>query len=323
MNRRRTWLAAGAALLAAQMTPARAQAPARQLRILVPFAPGGPADTLARALAERLAPVLAGTRVFVDNKPGGGTVIATQAALAAPADGQTLLLVAASFVVQPQLLARPPYDMARDFVPLTLAATNPHLLVVHPDVPAANLQEFIAWARAQRGAGTYASFGNGSSGHLGFERFKKAAGIALVHVPYKGGSPAMQDLLGGQVSAMLTDLPQALPHVRSGRLKAIAVAAPQRDAALPGVPTFGEAGLAGFESHSWFGFAVRTGTAPDSVRQLATALHAALHDPATRASLESTGLDLQGSTPQAFRDFLAREAARTAEAIKAAGIRPE
>lgn len=294
----------------------------RQTRIIVPFAPGGASDALARVLAERLT-VSLGHRVLVDNKPGGGTVIGTQTALAAPADGQTLLLVAASFVVQPLLMAKAPYDLKQDFAPVILAASNPHVLVVHQSVPAANLNEFIAWAKAQRGAASFASFGNGSSGHLGFERLKKAAGIDLIHVPFKGGAPAMQALLGGQVSAMLTDLPQALPSIKSGKIRAIAVGSAARDSTLPDVPTFSEAGLKGLVSESWFGFVVRAGTPPDQVALLNRSIQAALRDPSMKSALESTGLDLLGGSTDQLGAFLSSESTRFQEVIQSTGIKPE
>lgn len=322
MNTQRRILLGGAAAAAlAAALPLRAQ-PGGPLKIVVPYAPGGVGDTLSRAVAERLAATL-GQQVLVDNKPGGGTVIGTQAAAMAPADGQTLLFVAASFVIQPQLQAKPPYDAARDFVPLTLMASNPHLLVVNPSVPANTLREFIEWAKSRQGAAAFASFGNGSSGHLGFELLKKAGGFGMVHVPYKGGGPAMQDLLSGQVAAMLTDLPQAVPHVKAGKLRALAVAAPRRDRALPEVPTVQEAGLPGFESQSWYGLVLRSGTPADAVQRLGAAVNAALREPGLRARLEPTGLDLLGGTPAEFGEFLRRESARYAEAIRVSGARIE
>lgn len=318
---RRFWMAATTAQLLGAAGLARAQAAARQGRIIVPYAPGGAADTLARALAQRLEEPM-GSRVVVDNRPGGGTVIGTQAAAAAPADGQTLLVVAASFVIQPLLLAKPPYDPLRDFSAITLAATNPHVLVVHPSVPAETLAQFVDWAKAQRGMAAYASFGNGSSGHLSFEMLKKEAGFDMVHVPYKGGAPAMQDLLAGQVSAMLTDLLPALPFIKSGKFRAIAVGSAHRDAALPSTPTFTEAGLRGFESQSWFGLMVRSEVRPETVQGLGSAVNAALRDPAMQAPLEAAGLQLVGGSPAQFRDFLARETSRYREAIRVAKLQP-
>lgn len=325
MTRRRLLLATAGALLMGALSSGYAQgaSPAgRQTRIIVPYPPGGASDALARALAERLS-LSMGHRVLVDNKPGGGAVIGTQAALAAPADGQTLLLMAASFVIQPQLLAKAPYDAKQDFVPVIHAASNPHVLVVHPSTPATNLAEFIAWAKAQRGAASFASFGNGSSGHMGFERLKKAAGIDLIHVPYKGSAPAMQNLLGGQVPAMLTDLPQALPFIKSGKIKAIAVGSASRDSTLPEVPTFAEAGLKGLVSESWFGFVVRAGTPPEQVVQLNRAIQAALRDPSMKSALEPTGLNLLGGTPEQFGAFLASETSRYQDVIQSTGMKAE
>lgn len=318
---RRTLIACGAAFALSASLPVQAQSEG-PIKIVVPYAPGGVGDTLSRAVAERMAVTL-GENVVVDNKPGGGTVIGTQTAGLAPADGRTLLFVAASFVIQPQLLASPPYDAGRDFVPLTLMASNPHLLVVHPGVPASTLKELVEWAGKRQGAATFASFGKGSSGHLGFELLKKAGNFSMVHVPYKGGAPAMQDLLAGHVDAMLTDLPQAVASVRAGKLKAIAVAAGQRDAALPEVPTLQESGLSGFESRSWFGLVVRAGTPVEATTRLTNAVNDALRDPSLRERLQATGLTFHGSSPAEFAKFLQAETTRYAEAIRISGARTE
>jgi tripartite-type tricarboxylate transporter receptor subunit TctC len=235
LTRRR--LLASAGLAAGVSAPVLAQTP--PLRIIVPYAAGGASDLIGRKVAERLDNTL-GRRVLVDNRPGGGTVIGSQAALAASADGNTVLLVAASFVIMPQLLAKSPYEPSVDFVPVTLAAANAHLLVTSSKVPASNIKEYVAWAKSRKGAASFASFGNGSSGHLGFELLRRELGIDMVHVPYKGGAPAMQDLLCGQVDSMLTDLPQAVSHVKGGKITAIAVASTARAASLPEVPTLAE-----------------------------------------------------------------------------------
>lgn len=315
---RRHAVALGAALLLAAGLPARAQGSAG--RFVVPYAAGGTGDMLSRAVAERIGASL-GRTIVVDNKPGGGTVIGTQSAAQAPADGQTLLFVAASFVIQPQLLAKPPYDALRDFAPVTLMASNPHVLVVHPSVPANTLPEFLAWARANKAA--FASFGNGSSGHLGFELFKKAGGFDMVHAAYKGSAPATQDLLAGTVQAMFADLPQVVNHVRAGKLRAIAVGSARRDPALPEVPTLGEAGLPGFLSQSWYGVVVKAGTPADTVQKLQAAITAALADPRLRQALEPTGLEFIGSSSTEFAAFLKSEAARYGEAIRLSGTKVE
>lgn len=315
---RRHAVALGASLLLAAGLPVRAQGNAG--RFVVPYAAGGTGDMLSRAVAERIGASL-GRTIVVDNKPGGGTVIGTQSAAQAPADGQTLLFVAASFVIQPQLLAKPPYDALRDFAPVTLMASNPHVLVVHPSVPAKTLPEFLAWARANKAA--FASFGNGSSGHLGFELFKKAGGFDMVHAAYKGSAPATQDLLAGTVQAMFADLPQVVNHVRAGKLRAIAVGSARRDPALPEVPTLGEAGLPGFLSQSWYGVVVKAGTPADAVQKLQAAITAALADPRLRQALEPTGLEFIGSSSTEFAAFLKSEAARYGEAIRLSGTKVE
>ena len=320
---RRTLLSLGASFAALTIAPSSsAQPPSRQLRVIVPYAPGGIGDTLVRTLADRMFNQQAG-RVIVENRAGGATVIGTQAALTAPADGATMLMVAASFVIQPQLFSKTPYNVQKDFVPVCLVASNPHLLVVHPSVPASNLKEFIAWAKFRNGAAAYASFGNGSSGHLGFELLKKAGGFDMVHAAYKGGAPAIQDLLGGQVSAMLTDLPQAVQHVKSGKLKAIAVGAQLRAPALPEVPTFAEAGVPNFQSQSWYGLVMRAGTPPEVVEQLNGVVNVALKDDKLKSILEPSGLELIGGSSEQFRQFLDKEAARYQQAIAAAKIIPE
>ena len=312
-------LAAGT-IAASPLTTVAQTAP--PLRIVVPYAAGGIGDLVARTLGEPVGQKL-GQGVVVENKPGAATVVGAHAVAGAPADGHTLLLVAASFVITPSLLPKLPYDVAKDFTPLTLLASNPHLLVVHPSVPANNLQEFIAWAKARKGEAAYASFGNASSGHLGYELLKKKAGFEMIHVPYKGGAPAIADLIAGQVSAMLTDLPQAIPQVKAGKLRAIALADETRAAALPEVPTFAEAGLPGFESKSWYGLLLRSGTSPERVARLHEAFAAALKDPAVKAKLEQAGLDIIGSSAAEFGLHLKREGDKYAEAVRVSGVKME
>lgn len=299
---------------------AAAQSAGQPLRLVVPYAAGGSGDMIARTLGERVSASL-GQSVVIDNKPGGGTVIGTQAVAAAPADGQHVLLVAASFVINPHLMSKLPFDAAKDFVPVTLLASNPHVLVVSNAVPAGNLEEFIAWARSRRGAATFASFGNGSSGHLGFELFKKAGRFEMVHVPYKGVAPAMTDLMGGQVDAMLTDLPQAIESIKAGKMKAIAIASSARAASLPDVATFAQAGLPGFESRSWYGLVMHRDTPPARVAALNAAFVAALAEPAVRQKFTSNGLDITGSSAADFGAYLQRESAKYADVIKSANIR--
>ena len=312
---------ATAATLAFSAASAVAQSfPDQPVRIVVPYSPGGSGDTLTRALAEQVSKRF-GQSVVVENKPGGGTVIGAQAVANAPADGLSLLFVAASFVINEHLMPKLPFKPLADFAPVTLAASNPHVLVVHPSVPANDLQEFIAWAKSRNGQAIFASFGNGSSGHLGFELLKKAAGFDMVHVPYKGVAPATTDLIGGQVDAMLSDLPQVIQYVTSGKLKAIAIAAAERAPTLPEVPTMDESGLKDFRSGSWYGFVVRAGTPEQAIARWSEALVAALHEPSVQARLEQLGMDTIASTREAFGRFLASESQRYAEAVRLSGAR--
>lgn len=317
----RRWLS-GLVLIALVIPLAStAQGPAKTaITIIVPFAPGGTSDALARALAEPVHRAM-NQPVIVDNRAGASTTIGTQAVFAAPASGQTLVMNTASSVINPHLMPRLAYDIHKDFAPVTLLASNPHILVVRPKLSVQDLNGFIAWARAKNGAASYASFGNGSSGHLGFELFKKAAQLNMLHVPYKGVAPATNDLLGGQVDAMLTDLAQVVPLIRAGKLKAIAVASEGRTPLLEEVPTFTEAGLPGFTSKSWFGLLVRAGTPPDAVARLNAVFVSALHEPAVRLKLAEAGMEPIGSSSTEFAAFMAAESQRYAEAVKFSGAK--
>lgn len=293
---------------------------ATPLRIVVPYAAGGSGDMIARTLGERISDKIH-RPVVVDNKPGGGTVIGAQAVASAPADGMQVLLVAASFIINPHLRSKMPFDPLTDFAPLTLVASNPHVLVVSNAVPANNLKDFIAWARSRKGDATFASFGNGSSGHLGFEMLKKAGNFEMVHVPYKGSAPAMTDLLGGHVDAMLTDLPQVIEAIKAGKLRAIAIASASRAATLPQVATVHEAGLANFESKSWYGLVVRQGASSAAVASLTDAFNASLREPAVRQKFDQNGLDVIGSSSAEFSDYLKHESVKYGQAVKASGAR--
>jgi tripartite-type tricarboxylate transporter receptor subunit TctC len=294
----------------------------RPVKIVAPFAPGGTGDTLARILAEKLG-VIWQTSAIVENRPGGSAIVATQMIANSPADGHTLLVSASNFTINPSLLPKLPYDSAKDFAPVTLLATNPHILIVNPAVPARNLKEFIAWAKAKKGAATYASFGNGSSGHLGFERFKRAAGIDLIHVPYKGAAPAVSDLMGGQVDAMLCDTQQVIQYLPSGKIRAIASASATRSASLPDVQTFAEGGVPGFVSTSWFGLIAKAGTPPAVLAEINRDVLKVLGQPEVKARLYTMGIDAVGSSPADFSAFLKKNAREYGDIIRTAGIRAE
>lgn len=301
-------------------SPTGTPAAVTPLRIVVPYAAGGAGDMIARTLGERITSKVS-RPVVVENKPGGGTVIGSQAVASAPADGMQVLLVAASFIINPHLMAKMPFAPLTDFAPLTLIASNPHVLVVSNAVPATNLKELMAWARARNGSATFASFGNGSSGHLGFEMLKKAGNFEMIHVPYKGSAPAMTDLFGGHVDAMLTDLPQVIEAIKAGKLKAIAIAATSRAPTLPQVATVHESGLADFESKSWYGLVVKNGAPPATVASLTEAFTSSLREPEVRLKFEQSGLDVIGSTTGEFAQYLKRESVKYGQAVKASGVR--
>ena len=321
MNINRRVLMAGLLISAGNM--ARAEDSAfpgqRPIKFVAPFAPGGTGDTLSRILAERLGAAW-NVPTAVENRTGASAVIATQVIAGAPADGHTILISASNFTINPFLIKKLPYDTEKDFAPISLLATNPHILIVHPSVPAANLKEFIAWAKRSRGSAAYASFGNGSSGHLGFERFKRAADFSMVHVPYRGAVPAITDLMSGQVQAMLCDTQQVIQYLASGKIRALASASSARASTLPEIPTFSEGGVAGFTSTSWFGLIVRSDTPPNVQRQIQQDVTRVLRQTEIKARLFAMGVDAIGSTSSEFRSFLQKNAKENGDIIKTAGI---
>jgi tripartite-type tricarboxylate transporter receptor subunit TctC len=313
-----------AALLAlCACTPAAAaDFPARTIRIVVPYAPGGASETMARLVAERMSASLK-QPVIIDNRPGGGTVIGASIVAQAPADGYTLFVNASSFIINSHLIARLPYDPWKDFAPLTLAASNPHVLVTSNALGTKTLAEFLAVAKAKGKALSYASFGNGSSGHLAFELLKKTYAFEMEHVPYKSTPQAMTDVIGGQIQAMLTDTPAAVPQAKAGRMMVLAIAADQRSPSLPEVPTFQEATGTRFQSRSWFGFLVKGGTPPEVQKILHTEIVKALQAPELKARLHDLGMDTIGTTPEEFNAFMKTESERFAEAIRFSGARAD
>ncbi|MGQ0650761.1 MAG: Bug family tripartite tricarboxylate transporter substrate binding protein [Betaproteobacteria bacterium] len=314
-----------AAAVALSLTAAAALAqgfPSKPLRVVVPF-PGGVADTLARTIAPKMGEAL-GQPVVVENKPGGSGVIGVQEVLRAPADGHTLFLGhIGTHAVNPHVFAKLSYDPERDFAPLTLLITVPNLLVVHPSVPASTVRELIEHARAKPGALSYASPGSGSSGHLAAELFKSLAGVNIVHVPYKGAAPALQDLMGGQVHVLFDTLAQALPQAKAGRVRALAVTALRRQGVAPEIPTMEEQGFPGWETGPWFGLFVRSGT-PDAA---AASLHAnavkALLAPDVRERFAAQGANVVGSSAAEFASFIRAEHARWGKVVREAGIRAD
>jgi tripartite-type tricarboxylate transporter receptor subunit TctC len=316
------WL--GAVLAAISSPPATAADPypVRPVRILVPFAPGGGTDLITRALADIIATEWKST-VVIENRPGGGTTIATLAALSAAADGYTLVAASNSFLVSPMLMPQAPYQWDRDFTAVSLFAVSPHILVVNPKVPARTLAEFVVWAKAQGGKATFASFGSGSSNHLGFEVLKRKLGIDVTHIPYKGSAPAMNDLVAGHVDAMLGDLQNVAEQLKGGALRPIAVANETRLPSMPDLPTLDELGVKDFTSKSWFGAITRKETPRDIVTKWSEAFADALKRPAVQQRLGGLGIELVGSTSAEMQAFLATEAAKAEEAVKMSGAKME
>ena len=297
--------------------------PHKPLRLIVPFAPGGGNDTVARAIAQSAGASL-GQPVVVDNRPGAGGMLGAQLAAKSPPDGYTLFLGGVgSHAVNPNLHARLPYDPVKDFAPITLIASAPSVLVVHPSLPARTLAEFTALAKASPGRINYASNGNGSSAQLAAVLYESMAGVRMVHVPYKGLAPALVDLLAGEVQAMFSSVVAIVPNIKAGRLRALAVTGRRRAALLPEVPTLDESGVPGYEAGSWYGILAPAGTPQAIVVKLHEAIARALAQPEVRERLVSEGAEVIGSTPEAFAAHITAELARMGKLIRDAGIRME
>jgi tripartite-type tricarboxylate transporter receptor subunit TctC len=296
--------------------------PTKPVRLIVPFPPGGGTDNLGRLVAQKLGEAL-GQQVTVENRPGAGTIIGTEAAAKAPPDGYTLLMAQTATGINPSIYPKLPYDTLRDFVPVVLVATAPTLLVVNPQVPAKNLQELLALAHAKPGTLNFPSGGNGTSPHMAGEFFKSLTGAKLVHVPYKGGGPAITDLLGGQVQLMFDTMPSIMPHVKAGKLRPIALAAPARSPELPEVPTFAESGLAAFEADAWYGIFAPAGTPREIVDRINAEVNKILSAPDVRERMKGLGADPVGKSPEFFGEFVRAEIAKWAKVVKEAGIKLE
>jgi tripartite-type tricarboxylate transporter receptor subunit TctC len=307
LSRRRFTAAFGASL----MLPlaARAQAfPSKPIRILVPFAAGGPTDLMARAVAKSVS-ASTGQPVIVENKPGGGGVIAMGEVTRQPADGYTLVFPSILAVTNPALMSNYPFDTLRDFSPLTVVGYIPHALVVKPDFPAKDLQALVAMAKASPGSINYGSSGNGTSAHLGAALFAQRADIKVSHVPYRGAAPAVQDLLGGQIQFMFLDMSSALSQIKSGKLRALAVAPARRFAGLPDVPTVAEQGYPGFDVHGWYGLFARNGTPAPVMQTLYTEVKKALDSAEIRDLFQNYGIEAGGMTPEQYTELVRKDLA--------------
>jgi tripartite-type tricarboxylate transporter receptor subunit TctC len=321
----RFWFLAAVLTLALGSVPASAQQdyPSKPITLVVPFAPGGSSDLISRLIAQKLTEAWK-QQVIVDNRPGGAGVIGMQAVARAAPDGYTFILGhIGTLAVNPAMFAKLPYDPVKDFIPVSLVATVPNVIVVNPDVPAKDLKELIALAKAKPGTLNYGSAGNGSAGHLAMEYLKQVSGTDMVHVPYKGTGPMVTDLLAGQTQATFTGAPPLVPHIKAGKLRPIAVGSGKRIEALPEVPTVAEQGHPGFETSQWYGILAPAKTPAAIVDKLAAELDRALELPDVIERFKQDGSVPQGSTPQEFAAFIAVEAKRWGEVVKTAGIKAD
>jgi tripartite-type tricarboxylate transporter receptor subunit TctC len=324
-NIRRTFLASLAliGLGNAFGTAAAADAwPSKPITIIVPFSAGGTNDILARIVGQKLQAAL-GKPVIVDNRGGaGGTLGASLAARAAP-DGHTFLMTAIAHAIAPSLYKGLTYELTRDFDPVGLIGTTPNLLIVHPSVPAQNVGELIAYAKANPGKVTFGSAGPGSTEHLAGELFRSMTGTQLTHVPYKGGAPMMADLIGGTIQIALETSPSATPYVRSGKVRALAVTSSKRVGNYPELPTLAEAGLRGYEMTTWFALMAPHGTPAAVLERMHKEVNAAVHSADVQARFAEQGVTAGDMTPAALQAFIRSETSRWAQVVREAGVKPE
>jgi tripartite-type tricarboxylate transporter receptor subunit TctC len=314
-------LALAATLLAA--LPAQAQNyPTRPVRVIVPYAAGGNTDIVTRAIGAKLTPIF-GQQILVDNRPGGGTNIGSDIVARAPADGYTLLMAGAANAINMTLFANPPYNTLRDLAPVILCVEGANVLSIHPSLPAKDLKQLIALAKARPGQLNFASAGIGSSNQMAGELLKMMAGVNIVHVPYKGNTPAFTDTLAGHVEMIFSGITALVPHMRSGRLRAIAIGSRERFSAIPEVPTFDESGYKGYEAITWFGLVAPVRTPKEIVTRWNAEVGKLLVEAELRDRFIGYGQQPKGGSPEVFGAFLRSEIAKYAKVIKAAGVKQQ
>ena len=310
------------AVAMAGIAPAPAQYPGKPVRLIVPFPPGGGTDTLARIVGQKLGETL-GQQVIIDNRPGAGTNIGAEIAARSAPDGYTVLMGNISHAINVTLYSKLSYDLAKDFAPVTLLASTPNILVVHPSVPAKSVKELVALARARPGQLDYASSGSGSSAHLAGELFLNLTGVKMTHVPYKGGGPAVIALVGGQCSVGFATTPSVIGHVKSGKMRGLAVTSAQRSPSTPELPTLSEAGVAGYEAGTWYGFLVPAGTSKEIISRLHAESVKLLKLPDVRQRLDNAGFDPIGNSPEEFGAYIRSEIEKWGKVVRTAGVRVE
>ena len=296
--------------------------PSKPVRFVLGFAPGGFTDLMARLLAGRLTEMW-GQQVVADNRPGAGSIIATEIVAKAPPDGYTLLMMTDNHVTNPSLFKSLPYDSEKHFAPITLAALAPFMLLIHPSLPVKNVKELIALAKARPGQLAFGSGGIGGPGHLAGEMLNSLAGIRMIHVPYKGGGPAMVDLQAGQVQLYFGNVPTSLPSVQAGRVRALAVTTAKRASVAPEYPTVAEAGVPGFELSPFYGVITRAGTPPEVLAKLNRDIVSILHNPATKERISNLGGVPIGNSQAEFAAFLKTEAVKWGKLVRDSGAQPQ
>jgi tripartite-type tricarboxylate transporter receptor subunit TctC len=319
MRTSRSSIVAVAVLAAGAASAQPAVWPAKPIRIVVPTSPGGGTDIVTRVLAQKLSEAL-GQSVLVDNRPGAGQILGTELVARAPADGYTQLMAASAIVLNQVLAKKPPYDTLRDFAPVTLAASLPNVLTVHPSLPVKTVKELIALAKAKPGALNYSSAGAGTSPHMSMELFLSMAGIDVAHIAYKGTGPATTDLIAGHVQLSMPNTLTAAPFLRAGKLRALAVTGSKRAAGLPGIPTIAEAGLPGYEAIQWYGLFAPAGTPRDAVARMQSEVAKALLLPDVGERLAADGAEPVGNRPDEFAAFVRAEIEKWTRVVKAAKL---
>jgi tripartite-type tricarboxylate transporter receptor subunit TctC len=296
--------------------------PNRAIRLVVPSSPGGGTDITGRIVAQKLSEQL-GQQVVVDNRAGAGTIIGNEIVAKAPPDGYTLLMGLSTLAINPSMFAKLPYDALRDFAPVSLVVLSPNILTIHPSVPAKNVKEFVALAKARPGTITFGSAGLGTSPHLSGELLKVLAKIDMVHVPFKGSGQSVISQLAGEIAANFPSVPTAIPYIKANRLRGLGVTTAKRTQALPEVPSIAEAGVAGYEATQWFGVLAPAGTPRPIIDRLNQELVKMLRTPEMRDRLTADGTDPVGNTPEEFAAYIKSETDKWTRVIKAAGITPQ
>jgi tripartite-type tricarboxylate transporter receptor subunit TctC len=318
-SRRRLLLAAGAALCLAAPAFAQAQAyPTKPVRLVVPYPPGGPTDIVARVVAQKLSEQL-GQQFIIDNRPGAGGNTGAELVARSPADGYTLVVATTAHAINPSLFKNLGYSLSKDLAPVSLLTSGPLVIVANPSLPAKNVAELIALAKAKPGELNFASSGNGQSTHLSAELFASMAGVKMNHIPYKGSAPALTDTMGGQTQLMFDTMLSAMPHVKGGKLKALAVTSATRSPVAPDVPTVAESGLPGYEAIAWNGLLAPAHTPPDVLARLSTALKKVLAAPDVKDKFEAQGFAATWTSPEDFGRFMTAEIDKWAKVVKVSG----